>query len=312
MAAIVRCVSRGGAWFVGALAFAFAGGCSSEPGAAGSGDEGWLKELQGERARNQAELRDSPVSPLTAVERRTLRGSGPAYVQADAEAVRISDEASQGATLAFRAEAPGRWKWERLGGGVTVRPNHGDRELAPGLIEQPSVFRLGRFSLLAQTAADSLVVMIHDSKREELGHYRGLDYFAPDRRFAVPAEVERWAESQEIVIPTTLNLTKSYHRYARLRFAVGGQSCELTAYKPVGGSGKSLFIPFRDATSGRSSYGGGRYLDVDVPAGGTLELDFNRAYNPMCSYSPAYNCPIPPAENRLRVAIEAGEKTYAH
>lgn len=287
---------------------ALACACSAEPDA-GSGDE-WLKELQAERASTQAELRDSPVSPLTAVERRTLRGSSPTYVHVDAEAVRISDE-SQGAALAFRSAAPGRWAWERLGS-VTAMLKDGDRQLAPGPIERSSVFRLGRFSLLAQTAADSLVVMIHDSRREELAHYRGLDYFAPDRRFAVQAAVEPWPQPEEVVIPTTLKLTKSYHRYARLRFAMNGQPCELTAYKLVGGSGKSLFIPFRDATSGHSTYGGGRYIDVEVPTGKTLELDFNRAYNPMCSYSPAYNCPIPPAENKLRVAIEAGEKTYAH
>jgi uncharacterized protein (DUF1684 family) len=71
---------------------------------------------------------------------------------------------------------------------------------------------------------------------------------------------------------------------------------------------KYLFIPFRDLTSGKESYGGGRYIDTEIPAGETLILDFNRAYNPYCAYSHRYSCPIPPEENTLKVEIRAGEK----
>jgi uncharacterized protein (DUF1684 family) len=174
------------------------------------------------------------------------------------------------------------------------------------------VFDLGRFSLAVQPSGDSLVLMTHDAEREEMRTFRALDYYAPDPRYVVTARIERWSEPQEITLPTTRRLEKSYRRRARLRFTIGDQPCELTAFVPVGAPPRALFIPFRDATSGRSTYGGGRYLDAHEPDGDTISIDFNRAYSPMCNYSSAFNCPIPPPENRLRVAVEAGQKTHDH
>jgi len=105
---------------VAALALACAGACSAEPGAAAAGDASWRAELLDERAPNEAEFRTSPTSPLTAVERRELRGPGPVYVQADQETVRIADAAGGRAALAFRAAGPERWVWERIRGDVTA------------------------------------------------------------------------------------------------------------------------------------------------------------------------------------------------
>jgi uncharacterized protein (DUF1684 family) len=87
----------------------------------------------------------------------------------------------------------------------------------------------------------------------------------------------------------------------------------LTAFAPVDADG-ALFVPFRDATSGKETYPAGRYLDLPAPPTDqrTVVVDFNRAYSPMCSFSPAFNCPLPPVENHLDVAIRAGEKTYPH
>jgi uncharacterized protein (DUF1684 family) len=73
-----------------------------------------------------------------------------------------------------------------------------------------------------------------------------------------------------------------------------------------------LFIPFKDMTNGRETYEVGRFLDVPDPGQSDFVLDFNRCYNPLCNYSPAYNCPLPPLENFLDVAVPAGEKTYPH
>jgi uncharacterized protein (DUF1684 family) len=79
----------------------------------------------------------------------------------------------------------------------------------------------------------------------------------------------------------------------------------------VNAAENGLFIPFRDATSGTDTYGGGRYIDCEIPADGNLLLiDFNKAYNPYCAYNPRYSCVIPPEENRLDIRIEAGEKTF--
>ena len=76
------------------------------------------------------------------------------------------------------------------------------------------------------------------------------------------------------------------------------------------GYGKYLFVPFTDATSGTQSYGGGRYLDLELPEGTMLEVDFNYAYNPYCAYTDGYSCPIPKPESRLPISILAGEKVY--
>ncbi|GAB3578874.1 DUF1684 domain-containing protein [Hymenobacter daeguensis] len=88
----------------------------------------------------------------------------------------------------------------------------------------------------------------------------------------------------------------------------------LTLFLRANGTDSTLFVPFTDLTNGHESYGGGRYLDVPLPANDatTIELDFNRAYNPYCAYGSSYSCPVPPAENRLSVHIRAGEKDFIH
>jgi uncharacterized protein (DUF1684 family) len=105
-------------------------------------------------------------------------------------------------------------------------------------------------------------------------------------------------------------------RYAELRFRLGGRGLRLSGFAdPHQHHAHELFVPFRGATSGRETYGAGRYLEVELEhhADGahTTTIDFNLAYNPYCAYSPDYSCPIPPAENRLPVAITAGERAYA-
>ena len=96
-----------------------------------------------------------------------------------------------------------------------------------------------------------------------------------------------------------------------LRFELGGEPRQLTAYTFDGGDGESLFVPFLDATSGTETYGAGRYLDLEPEDDGTYSLDFNLAYHPSCVYDAIYSCPLTPAENRLPVRIEAGERLAA-
>lgn len=305
-------VRRAGALLLAMLVtVAVAAACTA--GSDGAVDDGsaWKKAVLDHRAGTDAEFRTPAISPLTAVDRRVLRGAQPTHVEAEADGVFFSEQAGGDTALSFR-RGPAGFVWERARGDVTATLRESGEPLAPGPVAQPAVFGLGRFSLLAQPVSGDLVVMTHDARRDEFRQFRGLSYFEPDRRYAVQARVERTTGAQQVTMPTTLKLEKTYHRYARLRFTIDGRVGELTAYRPVGARPGSLFIPFRDATAGASTYGGGRYLDLEEPSGDTVEIDFNRAYNPMCSYSPAYNCPIPPAENRLQLAIEAGEKAYAH
>ena len=95
------------------------------------------------------------------------------------------------------------------------------------------------------------------------------------------------------------------------RFELGGGDRTLTAYRLAGAGGEvheSLFVPFLDATSGTETYGAGRYLDLEPEDDGTWTLDFNLAYHPSCVYDPRFSCPLTPAENRLAIRVEAGER----
>ena len=96
-----------------------------------------------------------------------------------------------------------------------------------------------------------------------------------------------------------------------LHFTLNGTDEQLTVFQNIDLSRLEdyrnyLFVPFTDLTNGEQTYGGGRYLDLEGPLGDTVELDFNRAYNPYCAYGGRYSCPIPPQENHLEVSVEAG------
>jgi len=145
--------------------------------------------------------------------------------------------------------------------------------------------------------------------------FHGLRYFPPDLAFQIVAQV---TPIEEIIIQelnTSTGDLRPQRRAVELHFAVGDQELTLLGFSdPDDDDLHDLFIPFRDATSGGETYGAGRYLEtvVEPTDDGAFQavLDFNLAYNPYCAYSENYSCPIPPAENRLAVAITAGERTY--
>jgi uncharacterized protein len=155
---------------------------------------------------------------------------------------------------------------------------------------------------------------------EERGSFGGLHYFDHDPSYRVSARVEP-GDGTELVIDTGgEDGAVTYRRVGRLAFTLDGQECGLTVLSLVQYAG-GLFVPFCDRTSGKETYGGGRYLfdtakDTDglvleVTSGSSeVVLDFNYAYNASCAYSPRWACPLAPPENHLPVAIKAGEKTY--
>jgi len=148
------------------------------------------------------------------------------------------------------------------------------------------------------------------------GHFAGLSYYPPDPAFRVEAEVVPFDHTEIVQMGTSTGEIRPQMRAAELRFRIDGRDLRLTGFAdPHQHHAHELFVPFRDTTSGRETYGAGRYLEVEVThqkAGGTYSatLDFNLAYNPYCAYSPNYSCPIPPRENTLPVAITAGERSY--
>ncbi len=141
--------------------------------------------------------------------------------------------------------------------------------------------------------------------------FRGLPYFAvdPSLRF-VDLALEPYAgnEPSSFQIPTSDGQLRPAHRAGTLTFEVDGEPRRLTAYVLDGSRGDQLFVPFLDLTSGRETYGAGRYLDLEPEENGRYSLDFNLAYHPYCVYADTYSCPLTLAENRLPIRIEAGER----
>ena len=141
--------------------------------------------------------------------------------------------------------------------------------------------------------------------------FRGLPYFPVDpvlRFEGLTLERYGGVESVSFEIPTSDGRLRPAERAGTFRFEVEAVPCTLTAYAFEGGDSTSVFVPFLDGTSGTATYGAGRYLDLDPEDDGTYVLDFNLAYHPSCVYDTKFSCPLTPAENRLPVRIEAGER----
>ncbi|MBU2556804.1 MAG: DUF1684 domain-containing protein [Bacteroidetes bacterium] len=145
--------------------------------------------------------------------------------------------------------------------------------------------------------------------------FMGIDYFPVDKSFVFNASFEIDTSSPSFRMATTTDRMPEYRKYGTLQFSKADTLLTLTAYQNLdmlkkNSTYKGLFIPFKDKTNGKLTYGGGRYLDVDIPENQTLTIDFNRAYNPYCAYDSKWSCPIPPYENHLQVSILAGEKKF--
>jgi uncharacterized protein (DUF1684 family) len=141
------------------------------------------------------------------------------------------------------------------------------------------------------------------------GRFQGLDYFPEraDLAFDLPLDDTGPGVGEELELPTSDGLTKPFVRVGRVQFPVDGREVTLSV---LGDDAGGLFLPFLDTLAGTETYASGRYLEPQLRPDGTLTVDFNYAYNPFCAYGPGWSCPIPPEENRLPVAIRAGERVY--
>ena len=141
--------------------------------------------------------------------------------------------------------------------------------------------------------------------------FHELRYFPPDPAFRVRAKLARCATPEEAYLRTNRDNQAVMRYLGDLTFRLGGRPVRLRVYHAGEGVGTSVFVPFRDRTSGRESYGPGRYLTLELNESDEYDLDFNRAFNPYCAYTDDYECGFPPAENDLPVAVPAGEMVWA-
>jgi len=147
---------------------------------------------------------------------------------------------------------------------------------------------------------------------DKLAGFEGLNYYFPEASLRFRTPLIAAAGTDTVRLTKRRGQVVPYLRKGTVRFAHQGATHALAVFGPADTAhGDYLWLPFFDTTSGRDTYPGGRYLDVTVDADGMVDLDFNYAYNPLCDYNPdRYNCTLPPQENSLGFAVEAGEKTF--
>jgi uncharacterized protein (DUF1684 family) len=251
-------------------------------------------QLLQERERSAASFRDPHQSPLAAIARHDFLAGKPLVLgSAEDSDVQLEGVAPHAATLRaladhFEIEREG--KVERLGPSQKVE--------------------LGRYTLrLSHQNFPAVVVLDPQSPRLSTGPFPL--WFDPDPAFRVEARLVRDGQAREEVVQSTRGNRRRALRLGRLQFTLQGKELFLSALRllepGVGEAEVSIF--FRDATTGHESYEVGRYVEAEALGGDSYALDFNRAYNPTCAFSPLYNCPIPPRENTLGVAIRAGERS---
>jgi uncharacterized protein (DUF1684 family) len=172
-------------------------------------------------------------------------------------------------------------------------------ELAAGTLRFFVIERGGRFAL-----------RVRDLDSRARRAFRGLDYFPIDPSWAVEARFEAYEPARHLPIVNVLGDEVEMLAPGAIVFARNGREWRLDALLEAEGD-DHLFVMFADATSGRETYGAGRFLHVALPRGTAVTVDFNQAYNPPCAFTGAATCPLPPAQNRLALAVRAGEVRYA-
>lgn len=164
---------------------------------------------------------------------------------------------------------------------------------------------------LEQFRTDKSDFFKHDPRSpltsEQQRKFKGLPYFPENPALVVRSKIDRNVQPGVVRLETTKGTEQVYRRHGLVKFDVDGEATQVTLY--ASDDGHELFLPFRDATSGKETYGAGRYLDLHAH-GDYIVIDFNYAYNPYCAYNPDWSCPLPPAENWLKVPIRAGEKNF--
>ncbi len=150
-------------------------------------------------------------------------------------------------------------------------------------------------------------------KEYELKDFKGLNFYPYNEKFVVKATLEKLENQPVFKMPTSGTNKPDYKRYGILHFTIDNKKFQLEVYQNLDlikrkGYKKHLFLPFIDETSGNETYGAGRYLDIEIPDGSEIVLDFNKAYHPYCAYTIGYSCPITPDVNFLKTEILAGVK----
>ena len=273
--------------------------------------EEWLKSVHESWAKEDSEFKNSPTSPLAGTLRFEISETETVYfAEKDGQLGWSLELADQPAFSLIKSEA--QWKWTGLGKEVSLTRE--DKEIPSGsFLVAGDKLRAGQFTVEFYPSADAITALVFDPNTQRRKEFKTLDRFEANPKFALTAKIARFETPEQLELITARQRFKKQYRYAKLQFEIDGTELELTAYKhALEGEGSNvLFIPFTDKTTGKYSYGGGRYLIIDEPReGDEILVDFNLVINPLCSYASIYNCIVPTRENKLPIAILAGVKKY--
>jgi len=269
------------------------------------------------------EIKAALMSPFTAIDAHYLEAGATVRVGADGDKLVFDPTAPMAAMVAV-SYATGDFFASPIAGakGATLRKSTDEGGLVSGegtavasrtKIGEGEVVVLGRFILAISPQSGTGRVLVFDPESPMKRAFTGLKWFPPDLDLQVGASFVPDPAPNKITVGTSRGLKKEFVRAGTFEFEAGGVKQHLAVLAESGTpkDGDDIFIPFRDATTGKESYDVGRYLNMKFKtAEARYIIDFNDAGNPSCNYSPYYNCPIPPAENTLTVPIRAGEMTY--
>jgi uncharacterized protein (DUF1684 family) len=291
--------------FILPMLLLLAGGCAPKV------DPEYVQEIDAWHADRVADL-ESPTGWLTLVGRHELHPGANTLGSAEGLDVRLV------------ASAPPRVGTLTLApDGIIFAPEPGvrifvggnpDSVLAAPIVvntdasDDPTILGTDTLSFYVIERGDQRFLRVKDSNSEVRRDFKGIDRFPVDPRWRVTARLERFDPPRTIAITNALGQVTESPTPGRLVLDLRGRHCTLI---PTGEPEEELFIVFADETSGKSTYGAGRFLSTDPPgADGTVVLDFNKAVNPPCVFTPYATCPLPPDENRLPLAVQAGEKMW--
>jgi hypothetical protein len=190
-------------------------------------------------------------------------------------------------------------------GKVTLRMAGQSRELRPDSAGKPDVVTLGNLTMFVIQRGGKYGIRLKDNNSRLRKQFTGLHYFPVSEDYRIATRLI--PDAKKIPILNILGQVEDTPSPGYVEFEIHGQKLRLT---PVEESPGELSFIFHDLTSGKETYGSGRFLDTELGKGGEVVLDFNKAYNPPCAFTPYATCPLPPKENRLAVRIEAGELKY--
>lgn len=175
--------------------------------------------------------------------------------------------------------------------------------------ERPTVVAFGNTSFFVIDRDGKKALRVRDTDATTRTQFKGIDYFDIAEKWRIEAKWEAFDPPRTLDVPTVLGTVEKYKVPGKAVFERGGKTYEVQPVLETADA-KQLFLIFADKTSGKETYGAGRFVYADMPKDGKIVLDFNKAYNPPCAFTPYATCPLAPPENRLNLRVDAGEKKY--